>query len=213
MCCMAIHAFETQIEAHGTEFEGFARTYFLLHQSFYWVVRHGKKGFMSETLLPTCFTVRKERAHIPLRNAPEISFSAVRGCCCLCARTTPWFRCKTLLVLRDGGGIICLMPCSVNSHVPWPYTHLLCIVLPPLMHPEAVHPKKAHVVRVLHGSDSLVTCPTRQRRFPKSAASQLCKHPEYWACSQLGATPFQTDFPDYPSERLHSVIFWGTAWM
>ena len=38
------------------------------------------------------------------RNAPEIFFSAVRGCPRLCARTNPWFRSQTLLVPGHGGG-------------------------------------------------------------------------------------------------------------
>ena len=38
------------------------------------------------------------------RNAPENFFSAVRGCPRLCARTNPWFRGQTLLVLGHGGG-------------------------------------------------------------------------------------------------------------
>ena len=35
MCSMAIYAFGTQIEAHGTEFEVFARTYLLLYHFFH----------------------------------------------------------------------------------------------------------------------------------------------------------------------------------
>ena len=38
------------------------------------------------------------------RNAPENFISAVRGCPRLCARTNPWFRGQTLLVLGHGGG-------------------------------------------------------------------------------------------------------------
>ena len=54
--------------------------------------------------LSTWLTVGKERARMSRRNAPEIFFSAVRGCPQLCARTNPWFRGQTLLVLGHGGG-------------------------------------------------------------------------------------------------------------
>ena len=35
VCCMAMHAFETQIEAHGTEFEVSARAHLLLYHFVY----------------------------------------------------------------------------------------------------------------------------------------------------------------------------------
>ena len=54
------------------------------------------------------------------RNVPEYFFSAVRGCPRLCARTNPWFRGQTLLVLGHGGGGVpptqhhCM--CTSNLH-------------------------------------------------------------------------------------------------
>ena len=48
--------------------------------------------------------VGKERARMSRRNAPEIFFSAVRGCPWPCARTDPWFRGQTVPVPGHGGG-------------------------------------------------------------------------------------------------------------
>ena len=72
--------------------------------------------------LSMCFTVRKERAHIPRRNVPEFFSPAVRGCSWPCARTDTWFCGQTMLVLRHGGGRVPNPPppplplCSLDPH-------------------------------------------------------------------------------------------------
>ena len=55
--------------------------------------------------LSMCSTVRKGRGtHPPVQCAGIFLFPTPRGRPWPCARTDPWFRSKTLLVLRHGGG-------------------------------------------------------------------------------------------------------------
>ena len=52
VCCMAIHAFGIQIEAHGTEFEVFARTHLLLYHLFHSIVSGAWRMFSMTSFFP-----------------------------------------------------------------------------------------------------------------------------------------------------------------